>query len=148
MLRADVELTVWCESIKRGCTFTARITDGAHARFYSGTGATAFEAIAWALHDYVARALLGHESSPAMRSDARPGDGLTPATSSRPRRITPAPIVMGPARADVDDPDTESACFEKQIPTRPAPRLHHELVLSPIAISSRPTSRRARGGQR
>jgi hypothetical protein len=137
----DAEITVWCESIKRGCTFAARMYCRTTERHYSGSGDTALEAVAWCLDDYVRRGLLGHGPSPAIRSDTQPGDGLTPATSSRPRRITPAPIAIGPVLAQ--EATRENGCFERSIPTQPAPRLHHELVLQPET-----TTRRARGGRR
>lgn len=141
MFHVDVELTIWCEAIKRGCTFSARITDGANAKWYSGTGATALEAIEWCVHEFVARALLGHDATPAMRSDARPGDGLTPASSSRPRTMTPAPVVIGPPLAD--DPKNEIGCFERRIPTTPAPRL-----FGAPAATATPTKRRRAGARR
>lgn len=67
------DITVWCEAIGPGCTFTARITDGARGRFYGGSGDTALEAIAWCLHEYVARGLLGRAHSMARGADAQPG---------------------------------------------------------------------------
>lgn len=139
----DAEITVWCESVKPGCTFAARLYDRKLETHFSGAGSTAFEALAWCLDDYVRRGLLGHGPTPALNSDARPGDGLAPATSSRLRRITPAPIVIGPPRAD--DPKAEIACFERRIPMTPAPRLFTD---APAAISTPTTPRRARGGRR
>lgn len=135
----SVEITVWCESIHRGCTFVARLYDREREQFYSGAGDTAFEAVAWCMHDFVARALLGHGPMLSLPYDRRPGEGLAAAPSSRPRRITPAPIVTGPVLASSDS----GQCFEQQIPRAAAPRLHHELVVQPEPK----TTRKARGGR-
>jgi hypothetical protein len=67
----DVVLTVWCERVERGCTFVARafVDD----TFYSGSGANAFEAIAWCLDDLVRRRVRGEPHRMAVRGDATPG---------------------------------------------------------------------------
>lgn len=141
MLHVDAELVVWCEDYPRSRSFAARIYDRKTERFYSGSGANAWEAIAWCMDEYVRCALLGREHSIATRGDARPGDDLI-APSSRPRRMTPVPpITRGPALAQ--DAGGDVGCFERVIPTSPAPRLHHELVLEPET-----KTRRARGGRR
>lgn len=135
----NVEITVWCESVKRGCTFSARITEGSsRARWYSGQGDTAFEAVAWALDEYVRRGILEHEPSLARNANAKPGEGLHE-TPRRARRITPAPAMDdGPATAA-----TESGqCFEQQIPRRPAPQL-----FGATPRTTAPAKRRARGGR-
>lgn len=145
-MNVHVELTVWCEAIRPGCTFTAKISEGAHALFYAGQGDTAFEAIAWALDEYVRRALLGMSHSMARPADARPGEGLAARTDTRRRSITPAPpIAPGPELAQ--DTGADNGCFERVIPTSPAPRLFS--LASPIATPS-PTTRprSARGARR
>lgn len=90
----DVTLTVWCEAIKRGCTFVARITDGARGRFYSGAGDTALEAVAWAIDDYVQRAVLGRPHTMARAIDAVPGETLAMPWTPR-ERIAPELVVFG-----------------------------------------------------
>lgn len=67
------EITISCESIRKGCTFLARLYDLTTQQFYSGTGATALEALAWCLDDYLARVVYGFPPSPALPSDATPG---------------------------------------------------------------------------
>lgn len=67
-----VDLVVFCERIERGCTFVARTYVG--ERFYTGTGATALEAIAWCLDDLVRRRYRGEPHRMALPSGARPGD--------------------------------------------------------------------------
>lgn len=143
-MNVDVEVTVFCEAIRKGCTFVARLhVDGT---FYSGNGASAFEALAWCMHDYVARGVLGHEPSLARNADVRPGDGLVAAPSSRPRRMTPAPIATGPVLAQENaSAKDEIGCFDRVIPTSAAPRL---FGLQPVDTPTPKKTRTARGGSR
>lgn len=155
-MRVDVEVTVWCESVRAGCTFSARITDGANARFFAGQGATALEAIAWALDDFVRRAVLGMPHTMARLPDAKPGDGLAapdesaPPPSSRTKASRDALLARaehipdGPALAQ--DLSTKAGCFERSIAMTARPRL---FSMSAGAISTPTTPRRAaRGGRR
>lgn len=141
-LFVDAEVTIICESVRPGCEFRALFFDRQLSQFFGGSGATSLEALAWAMDEYVRRGLHGHHS-PARRTTA-PGDGLA-ATSSRPRRITPAPIVRGPVEQPANT-NAEAGCFEQQIPTAPAPRFFS--LESPVATSTPTTPRRARGGRR
>jgi hypothetical protein len=118
-LHVDVQLAVWCESIKRGCAFTCRITDGAVGRFYSGTGTTALEAVAWCLDDYVQRAVLGRPHTMSRGYDEQPGDtlrdikpanmirdGIAASASLAPSPTAvpqPTPAVLPPSPAGVRD---------------------------------------------
>lgn len=131
----DAEITFWRDrGTYRAADVVARMYDRRTESFYTGTGETQLEAIAWCLHDYVSRALLGHDPSPARRVDARPGDGLVAAPSSRPRRITPAPTIVDSAIAVANNDAGDVGCFERRIPTTPSPRLFNE---QPSAIPVR-----------
>ena len=70
----DVTITVFCERVQRGCTFGARMYDRASGTFFSGTGETALEAVAWCLDDYVRRFVRGEAHRMSTRADARPGE--------------------------------------------------------------------------
>ncbi len=136
----DAELTVWREV---GQHFVARFHKS--GVFYSGDGATAFEAIAWTLDDYVRRAFLGQGPSPVRNTDARPGDGLADAKPERARRITPAPIATD-GTDDTPSAGKDGQCFEERIPRRPAPRLFGDTATTSPTTRSR--KRRASGGRR
>lgn len=126
---ANLTITCWCEAIKPGCTFVARTYDRATGQFYSGSGATASEALAWCLDDYVRRRDLGLPHRIAMRSDERPGEGLgavrddnaeittvtkrTPAASREPALFAPS--------SEFVDATNSSGCFGGPIPTKPEP---------------------------
>lgn len=136
----SVEITVMCEAIRRGCTFVAFIIDRERGQRYSAGGTTAFEAIAWCLHEFVERTLLNRESGPARNADAKPGDF---GPSSRPRRITPAPPIANDEPATAAQAD--AVCFEQQIPRRAAPQL---FGATPQPTTTAPAKRRARGVRR
>jgi hypothetical protein len=123
-LTVDVEIIVWCELVKPGCTFYARITDGPRAKFYGGSGNTALEAIAWALDEYVCRGMLDMGHSPTR--SGRPGDRVH--RDVKPDNVPPptAPRPTHYARdRELDAPSAkeEIACFESRIPPAKRPRL-------------------------
>lgn len=124
----DVTVVVWCEAVGPGCEYTARITDGANARFFGGSGPTALDAVAWALDECVRRGLLGREHSPARSSSARPGDGLSVTPPSSPPSAPPPPSPRRDrhdlSREDAPTAKGEIGCFERRIPRRAEPLLH------------------------
>lgn len=92
----DVEITIFCESVKRGCDFRAQFYDRATQQFYSGSGATALEALAWCMDEYIARVAFGLPISMARNTTDTPGSrfpapGVSPAGSLGQRSMTPAP---------------------------------------------------------
>ena len=155
----DVALTVWCEHVKPRATIAARLYDARTGQFYSGQGdiavegewrflLAALEAVCWAIHDYLARTVLGRGPTIALDPRARPGDGLfsgtvggdvrpasprtTGTTARRPLPEQPAPLfVDGDALAD-DGASGEGACFDRVIPRRVL-LLHNE---APAATSA------------
>lgn len=75
-MHIDAQITIVCESVRAGCEFRALFYDRPSSQFYGGSGPTALDALAWCMHEYVRRGVLGGEPIPAMPSDARPGYGL------------------------------------------------------------------------
>lgn len=130
LLRIEAEITVVCEKVCAGCEFRALFYDKATEQFYGGSGATALEAVAWCLDEYIRRGVLQLGPAQARRGDERPGDcaSAPPAPSSTSSTsITPSPVAIdGPALAAVESVKDASGCFVSRIPTTPAPRLHGE----------------------
>lgn len=73
MIVVDAIITVWCERVGRE-EFRAQFFDRTTSQFYGGSGANALEAVAWALDEYIARAVHGVGPMMARRADAWPGE--------------------------------------------------------------------------
>ena len=73
-LIVDLDITVWCEKIKPGCEFFARAYDRQTSQFFGGSGATALEAIAWTVDEYLNRGVLKLGPRMARNSNEQPGD--------------------------------------------------------------------------
>lgn len=89
----NAEITIVCESIKPGCSFRALFYDRATGQFYGGSGATALEALAWCMDDYIARAVHGMPWAAARRTSDTPGSRFAArpkTTSSRKPRARKA----------------------------------------------------------
>lgn len=69
----SAEVTIVCESVKKGCEFRALFFDRATERFYGGSGATALEALAWCMDEYIGRVVYGLGIEPARNANATPG---------------------------------------------------------------------------
>lgn len=67
------EITIVCESVRPGCEYRALFFDRATAQFYGGSGASALEALAWCMDEYIARVAHGMPVSPARKSTDTPG---------------------------------------------------------------------------
>lgn len=72
----DAEITILCESIRKGCEFRALFFDREFAQFYGGSGATALDALAWALDEYMCRGARGMGVMTARGTNAYPGERL------------------------------------------------------------------------
>jgi len=81
----NAEITIVCESIKPGCSFRALFYDRATGQFYGGSGATALEALAWCMDDYIARAVHGMPWMAARKPSDTPGSRFAarPATTTK-----------------------------------------------------------------
>lgn len=93
------EITIVCESVKRGCEYRALFFDRPTERFYGGSGPTALEALAWCMDEYIGRVVYGLDVSPARAADAAPGSrfaGLTPAERTKVPTPVAATIAVAP----------------------------------------------------
>jgi hypothetical protein len=135
------EITVVCESVRPGCEFRALFYDRVTEQFYGGSGATALEALAWALDEYIARALLGMPHRMARGYTEIPGDRFKDATqrAAITDSISRRPVIVdGPALAATEAKESVG-CFDRHIPRKPAPRLHGD---QPSAAARRAAARR------
>lgn len=69
----SAEITIVCESVRRGCEFRALFYDRKTERFYGGSGPTALHALAWCMDEYIARAVHGMPVYPARKHTDTPG---------------------------------------------------------------------------
>jgi hypothetical protein len=122
----SAQITVMCEKIQRGCTFTARFFDRDSSQFYGAQGDTPLEAVAWCLEEYIARVVYGLGPKMARNSDARPGDRFAGMTA-RPCVAGPTPATPRVADASAPSPERSDAkCFDRQIDRPAEPVLHGE----------------------
>lgn len=136
------EITIVCESVRPGCEFRALFYDRVSQQFYGGSGATALEALAWVVDEYVARALLGMPHRMARGYSESPGDRFASSAQliAVADTISRLPVAVdGPALASSESVKDSTGCFDTRIPRRPAPRLHGD---QPSAAARRAAARR------
>lgn len=91
-LHSGVEVTVWCEAVGPGCTFSARWFDG--VAFYGGSGSTAIEAVAASFREYVERGAVAPMPPIVPRSGSCVG-----ASHDDAPRAPAAPVISDEERA-------------------------------------------------
>jgi hypothetical protein len=77
------EITIVCESVKPGCEFRALFYDRATGQHYGGSAHTALEALAWAMDDYIARAVHGMPWMAARKPSDTPGSRFAAAETRK-----------------------------------------------------------------
>ena len=109
----------------KGDDWVARFYDLASQQHYSGIGSTAFDAVAWALDDFIARTVYGLPHTMARGYDALPGERFGERAALSGARIKyERPSAVDTRIETIGGQYVEAAgCFDTQIPKKEQPRL-------------------------
>lgn len=152
-MKFAAEITIVCESIKRGCEFRALFYDQTTEQFYGGSGATALDALAWCLDEYVGRVKHGMPIAAARNAGLTPGERFGGArvqlSGLEVRELRSSSVST---RTEVEGPQlapkvtTSATCFDAQIPRPATPKLVTDMPPKASSAAARRSSAKKKQG--